>query len=259
MTGPSRRRAIDRWVARVAIVLAIAGSASIITGVVIALRDDGGSTTAASTTAPPTTVRPTTTSTSSTTTTTPTTTVPATTTTTPPSSAPAPLPTEPSTTNVAQTPTLPANPQFSGFGSHQVMSDPLPSGLRFADVAAAWTTATRLADLLPPADWPAARTLLPNDPYTDEQFTALFGAMERMSLLLLDATPDGNGFVLTLGALSNQPALGTSTVWCMHWYADTLAVDVVDIVEMNTYPSLFTPEQLRNDPVEDGKLRGGCR
>lgn len=262
---PTRRQRIDRWVARISIVLAILGSAAIVVTAVVLIsgRDDAETdasvpptVTVAPITIPlATTTTPPTSTTSTTTTLPPETTTTAAPETTPPVATPAPT-----TTNVADIPAVPVNPVYSGLGAHQVMSDPLPSGLPYAQVEPAWITAKRLADLFPPQDWATARSILTQQQgVTDQDFAAMFGPIERMSLFLLDAVPQGNGYYLTLGVLTNTPAKSTTAIWCTHWYADTSNAIINGVTELHRYPGFdIMPEELRQNQGDVDALRAEC-
>lgn len=116
-----------------------------------------------------------------------------------------------------------------------------------------------MADLLAIGDWASARLMLPADALDDVAFDLRYGPIDRLSLLLLDARPDGDGFSLVLGAVGNDTVQNRTTVSCLRWYADSNAVDIFDEIVLNTYEGvLFSPEALRNDSEEDTKHRAGC-
>lgn len=152
----------------------------------------------------------------------------------------------------------PVPPVFAGPGGHQVMNDPLPSGPAYAQVAAAFGTAQRLADALAAGDWVTARSLLPVDPLDDSSLEFGYGPIDRFSLLLLDARPDGSGYSLLIGAVTNEAGPPQTSLRCLRWYADNVAVDIQSEQTLQTYALQIGPAEIRNDPGEDAKVRTGC-
>lgn len=171
---------------------------------------------------------------------------------------PAPPPPEPAAPSVAAIPAIPEPQVFSGFGSHQVMSDPLPSGLAVSQVAPAYELAKTLADWIAAGDWASARTVLPNDPMDDGGFDFRYGPVDKMSLMLINAVPDGGGFILALGVVTNDVAAQQTSVRCFHWYADSVAVDIQDEAMLDQYDQLFGAEAFRNNPELVAGLQARC-
>ncbi len=261
-------RSPDHWVPKVAVVLAVLGTATI--GWLAFGNSDGSDMVAVEMTeseiTAATEVVPETTTTIVETTVIETTTVPAVieTTTIPPpppetTVPPPPPPPPPPTPGPTPTPAVPNPEVFSGFGSHQVMNDPLLSGVPSADVKAAFATAQRVADLLAAGDWTTVRPLIPNDANDDATLSFTYGPSERISLLLLDARPDGSGFILVMGAVTNETALNQTSLRCFTWYADATAVDIVSETLVDAFQNLLmSPEGLRNSPADDARIRAAC-
>ncbi|HRE03790.1 MAG TPA: hypothetical protein PLV68_21015, partial [Ilumatobacteraceae bacterium] len=165
--------------------------------------------------------------------------------------------------SVADIPPIPEPQVFTGFGAHQVMSDPLPSGLAYGDVATAYQTAKDVADWVAAGSWDTLRSRLPNDATLDDaSFEFRYGPIDKMSLMLLDAVlaSNGGGFDFTLGAISNDVASNSTTLWCLDWYADAPGFAVVHRQEvLDQWPQLISVEAFRNNPELVANLSVRCQ
>jgi hypothetical protein len=163
-------------------------------------------TTAPPTTAPPTTVPPTTV---------PPTTVPPTTvppTTVPPTTVPDPA-------AIRQIPAGP--PPLEAAGVSQVLSNPLPSGVVYADVEGLLVRAQQLADSLALNDWAAVRLIDPaTAEFSDQRFEDGYRNLNRASLILLDARPTGIGYDLLVVSAAIELDGTQTSLYCLTWGVD---------------------------------------
>lgn len=191
----------------------------------------------------------------------------------PPTSTVAPVTDPPTTTTVVATttttpsaaavPTVPAVVPLRGPGSPQVLSDPLPSGASYAQVASSFAVAQQLADALALDDWNSARRLEPRrSALSDQQFVDGYTGLDRASLMLVDARAEGAGYRLLVVSVANEKDGSRTSLYCLEWSVDPLAgtvqqqagaVGLVQRVDV-----AVSPEGVRNDPGLDGAVRSTC-
>jgi hypothetical protein len=217
---------------------------------------------------------------SSTTVVAPGTTAPAVTATTAASTA---VPTTPAATTIAETtnvapapppapaftpPPIPATAVFVGPGVSYALSDPLPSGLPFAEVQSSLIISQLMANFLAAHQWENAQLSLyfvvdgETKHVAVDVLQALWGTADRVSLLLLDAHKDqeGAGYDLLVSSIVNLND-GTTTVQCNHLYVESAPPAVVDLDNSSVISqgeSAFMPEELLNDPARVADLRARC-
>jgi hypothetical protein len=152
----------------------------------------------------------------------------------------------------------PAPGALTGPGNHQVMNDVLPSNAALADVLPAYATAEHLADVLAAHDWSTAINLLPTYPYGPAGLATNYGSINRFALLLLDARPDNGGYTLLIGAVTNENGGTQTSERCLHWYADTQSVEIQAEVVLAQLPIALSATDVRTNPTDDGRVRNGC-
>ncbi len=139
----------------------------------------------------------------------------------------APAPTSTSTileTTVSPSTAAPAptTPPVSGPGTPQVLRDPMSSGASYAEVSGAFGIAQELADALAEDDWNRVRQLEPAKAgFTDAQFSGYIG-LDRASLILVDARPDGDGYRQLVVSVANEQNGAQTTLYCLEWSASTV-------------------------------------
>jgi hypothetical protein len=143
------------------------------------------------------------------------------------------------------------------------MSNPLPSGPSWAQVAPSLAVAQQLADALANDDWPTARRIDTDKAgSSDDTFVAGYGSLDRASLLLLDARPEGQGQRLLVVSVANERHGAQTTLYCLEWLVDPAAGTVRQhagtVGQLTRLPSLVSPEAVRNDPSLDHLVRTQC-
>lgn len=257
----------DHWVPKVAVALAVIGS-TVLGWVAFGRSDASPDTTRQRSVltstiaiALPTQVQSSTTSTSVTETTLLATTVPAPVESTLPTAAPTTIAPTPAPQSIPAPSAILVDPTpgaVTGPGNHQVMNDTMVSGPALADVLPAFKTAEHLADVLATHDWSTAATLLPTYSYGADGLAANYGAINRFSLLLLDARPDNGGFTLLLGAVTNEGDGSQTSERCLHWYADSSAVEIQTETVLQQFTVPLSAVDVRMNPDENGRVRNGC-
>lgn len=197
----------------------------------------------------------------------PTTTVAATTTVAPTTTA------APSTTAAppAWVPPVPPNPPvFTGPGAPYAVSEPLASGMPGATAQPSLLFAQGVFDQLAANDWfnALSRFLFraPGEvetPLTPDQLQSEWQVSDRLSLLLIDATPDPNGvaYDLRVGVLANIEN-GTTSVACGHLYVEIAPNPKV--IQLGTFPLVsqgepqMQPEDFLNQPARIADLVAKC-
>lgn len=219
-------------------------------------------TTTPPTTTPPTTLPPTTL---------PPTTVPPTTvppTTVPPSTAPPttlpPTTVPPPTTvapNIWDTPVLPSPPlPTSGPGSPLIDGAQLPSGVRAVDAHPFLLNAQGLVDALAAGDWATARVLDPSITATDDELATTFAALDRASLILLDAGVAAGSYEMAAVEVLYNGAEEKTAVRCVQFVANgaTGAVSRRGAFPITTIDGNVTPEAVRLDAATFAEVRSRC-
>lgn len=180
-------------------------------------------------------------------------------TTAPPAAAPTAAP---SGFDPAGTPPLPGITPISGAGSPQLLSEPLPSGVSWVDAATSLGIAQRLADALAKGDWATARQLDAGEDLTDDAYGSGYGALDRASLMLVDARPEGGGYRLLLVSVANERNGTQTTLYCLEWTVDPAAQLVRQhrgvVGQIGRVPTAVSPEGVRNDPALDSLVRTAC-
>ncbi len=174
-----------------------------------------------------------------------------------PSTAPAPQP------DPAATPSVPAVTPLSGPGSPQLLSNPLPSGLTWEKVAPSLAVAQQLADALANDDWDTARRIDTDKANSsDSQYATGYSALDRASLMLLDARPEGRGQRLLVVSVANERAGAQTSLYCLEWSVDAAAGTVHQhggvVGQVARVASAISPEGVRNDASLDAAARTQC-
>ena len=174
-------------------------------------------------------------------------------------------PTAPPTTvfDPAATPPVPAVTPLGGPGSPQVLSNPLPSGLTYDQVASSLGIAQQLGDALANDDWDTARRLEPaKSGNSNQKYLAGYDGLDRVSLLLVDARPEGAGYRLLVVSVANEKAGARTSLYCLEWTVDPGAVTVAQhsgvVGQIARVPYAISPEGVRNDPSLDATVRTQC-
>jgi hypothetical protein len=177
----------------------------------------------------------------------------------PPVTAPVTQPAPTSTPTSAPAPVVQTGP-----GSPQVLNDPLPSGVTAQTASRSFALAQRLADALANEDWDTARQIdVDARESSDEVFEAGYGGLDRASLMLVDAVPDGAGFRLLVVSVANELDGARTSMYCLEWSSDPVAgtidqhSDAVGLVAR--VPVAMTPEAVRQDPSLDRTIRDECQ
>lgn len=163
----------------------------------------------------------------------------------------------------AGTPTVPSVTPTRGPGSPQVLSDPLPSGVVYLQVAESLRVAQMLADALANDVWSEARRLEPTKSgFTDQQFLAGYDGLDRASLLLVDARAEGAGHRLLVVSVANELDGSRTTLFCLEWTVDpglqTVRQNGRVVGQIGRVPFAISPEAVRSDPGLDALVRSQC-
>ncbi|MDO8364701.1 MAG: hypothetical protein Q7V88_17555 [Actinomycetota bacterium] len=180
----------------------------------------------------------------------------------PPTTFPA---TAPPTTafDPAATPTVPAVTRTSGPGSPQLLSNPLPSGVVYTDVAPSFSIAQQLADALANDDWATVRRLeAAKAGLSDAQLLQGYDGLDRASLLLVDARSEGAGYRLLVVSVANERNGARTSLFCLEWSVNPVAGSVVEhssvVGRVAQVEFAISPEGVRNDAALDATVRSQC-
>jgi hypothetical protein len=134
----------------------------------------------------------------------------------------------PNTTIVAAEPPVPAAESAAGAGTSQVLRDPLPSGIPFAEVDESFALTQQLADALAAENWDLVRRLEPAKAgFPDSAFGGYRG-LDQASLILLDARPQGDGYRHLLVSVANEGNGAQTSLYCLEWSANPETMSVVE-------------------------------
>ena len=163
----------------------------------------------------------------------------------------------------AATPPVPAVTPIAGPGSPQVLSNPLPSGVSYDQVASSLWIAQQLGDALANDDWNTARRLEPaKSGNSNQKYLDGYDGLDRVSLLLVDARPDGAGYRLLVVSVANEKSGARTSLYCLEWTVDPGAVVVTQhggvVGQIGRVPYAISPEGVRNDPSLDATVRTQC-
>jgi hypothetical protein len=163
----------------------------------------------------------------------------------------------------AATPVVPAVTPLSGPGSPQLLSNPLPSGQTWNDVAPSLAVAQRLADALANDDWNTARRIDADKANSsDSQYVAGYSALDRASLMLLDARREGGAQRLLVVSVANERSGAQTSLYCLEWSVDVAAGTVHQhggvVGQVARVATAVSPEGVRNDPSLDAAARTQC-
>jgi hypothetical protein len=155
------------------------------------------------------------------------------------------------TAATAATP-VPTTPPVAGPGVSQVLRDPMSDGVPFADVSSSFQLAQQLADALAADDWDRARQLEPaKRGFTDAQYAGYKG-LDRASLILVDARPEGDGYRNLVVSVANENNGTRTTLFCLEWSASAATGAVVQhsgvVGKLTTLDGLVSSATVVSDP-----------
>ncbi|MGI9051766.1 MAG: hypothetical protein ACR2HQ_03810 [Ilumatobacteraceae bacterium] len=97
-----------------------------------------------------------------------------------------------------------------------VLTDPLPSGVRSAEVDSSLQIAQSVSDALAAGDWATVRRLSPGlGSTTDAEFVDGYGGLDRATQLLVDAERSPGVDRLLLVTIANERAGAQTTLYCV--------------------------------------------
>ncbi len=188
-------------------------------------------------------------------------------------------PTDPPVTNPPVTdpprppwpaPPIPDPPIFAGPGLPYAISDPLRSGMNSDEPTQYLVFAQEVFNKMTAGDWLGVqskfRFQMPDGsivPYTFDM-QQQWPTAARLSLLLVDATPDSTGLTgydLTVAVVANFE--GSTSLLCGHLYSDPITDG--QVVQRGQFELLadgaapFMPESLLNDPAQIADLQARCK
>src|SRR3954447_13385849 len=156
------------------------------------------------------------------------------------------------TTVVAAPPATAAGP-VAGPGTPQVLSDPLPSGITFADAGPSFALEQQVADGLAQDQWDVVRRLEPAKArFPDSAFAAGYTGLDRASLILVDARPQGDGYRHLIVSVANEGNGAQTSLYCLQWSANAVTGSVVENGGIGRVASLrgnVSSETVVNDPT----------
>lgn len=147
----------------------------------------------------------------------------------------------------------PTVPTVAGPGVSQVLRDPMSDGVPFAAVAGSFSLAQQLADALAADDWNTARQLEPAKAgFTDAQYAGYKG-LDRASLILVDARPEGDGYRNLVVSVANENDGTKTSLFCLEWSASAATGFVVQhtgvVGKLTTLNSLVSSDAVVSDPT----------
>ena len=172
------------------------------------------------------------------------------------------LSTIPHTTVAApEVPVSTARP-VSGPGISQVLRDPMSNGVPFVDVSASFALAQQLADTLASDDWDRVRSLEPaKAQFADSQFGGYKG-LDRASLILVDARPQGDGYRNLIVSVANEGNGTRTSLFCLEWSASPATGSVVEhsgvVGKLTTLDGTVSSETVVNDPALSDLMKRKC-
>jgi len=172
-----------------------------------------------------------------------------------------PVTTEPATTQPAPTQpatTVPTSAPVAAGAN--VLDDPLPSGVRSAEVQPSLVMVQRLADALATGDWDTARSLsrsLRN--LSDAQLEDGYGGLDRSTVLLVDARRRQGGDDLVVALIANERAGAQTTIYCIQSTVNA-AGDVSQNAAsvLDRYSGTLGLEDVREDVATTDLIRRQC-
>jgi hypothetical protein len=133
-----------------------------------------------------------------------------------------------------------------------VLNDPLPSGVPVADAGPTFAVAQRLADALATDDWDTVRSLEPaRAGFPDTAFAGYVG-LDRASLVLVDAKPQGDGYRHLVVSVANEGNGGQTSLYCLEWSANATKTTVAEhggVGKLATLRGTVSAETVVNDPT----------
>ena len=165
-------------------------------------------------------------------------------------------------------PPIPDPPIFAGPGLAYAISDPLIGGMPSDQPTPYLAFAQDVFNKMAADDWAAALPLFWFQPPGGEAVPYSFDkqnqwpAADRLSLLLVDAAPDPNGlgYNLRVAVVANFP--GSTSVLCGVLYSDPTTY--VEVIQRGEFGLLadgappFMPESLLNDPAQIADIQARC-
>jgi hypothetical protein len=123
--------------------------------------------------------------------------------------------------------------------------------------------AQQLADALANDDWTTARRIDADKANSsDSQYAAGYGALDRASLMLLDARPEGGGQRLLVVSVANEQGGIQTSLYCLEWSVDAAAGTVRQhggvVGQIARVASALSPEGVRHDASLDTTARTKC-
>ncbi|HAP77041.1 MAG TPA: hypothetical protein DCR14_13260 [Acidimicrobiaceae bacterium] len=161
---------------------------------------------------------------------------------------------------VAETTAVPTESEFFGPGASLVVSDPLPSGLSMDRADDALPFAQLFADRLAEGNWVGINRMLSDIPATDAELEASFGGIDRLSLIVVDASDDGFAVTLQLIGVANE-ADATTTIRCFRWSVSPDGLSSGGVYEAAIIDQLdyqATPESVFEDTTLMSTYAAGC-
>lgn len=158
---------------------------------------------------------------------------------------------------------VPPTPPLFGPGNPQVLSEPTPSGIPYANHSSSLAIAQQLGDALANDDWATARRLEPSKAgVSDGQYFTGYDGLDRVSLVLVDARPEGAGYRLLVVSVANERDGARTTFYCLEWSVDPAAGTVVQhngvVGQIARVDRAISPEEARLDPLLDSAMRNQC-
>ena len=165
------------------------------------------------------------------------------------------------TSGPAALPTVPAAVQIDGPGSPQVLSDPLPSGLRYDEVADSFTQSQTLVNALAMGEWNVARMIDPSYVDTaDTEMETTYSELGRASLMLADAVAEGTAHRLLMVSVANTTNGERTDLYCLQFTVDTATGQISQLVGdlMTKWMAPISPEGVRNNAELMAVISGSC-
>jgi hypothetical protein len=127
----------------------------------------------------------------------------------------------------------------------------LPSGVAPAEVEESFALTQQLADALAADDWDLVRRLEPAKAGLPDSAFGGYRGLDRASLILLDARPQGNGYRHLVVSVANEGNGAQTSLYCLEWSASPETGSVVEhggvIGKLATLDGTVSPETVVGD------------